>query len=58
MEIVFYLLGFFTLWALGVWVLERLSENDALPPPDRSVKRNIQISDEMDRLKAKRRKEA
>lgn len=49
-DIIFWLCGFFALWCAGVWYAERRAD-DLLPPPDRSVKRDIEIFDEMDKLK-------
>ena len=57
MATIFWICGFFALWCAGVWLAER-NVDKSLPPPDRSVKRNIQITDEMERLKAARRRQA
>ena len=56
MATIFWLCGLFILWCAGVWLAER-RHKDVLPDPDRSVKRNIQITDEMERLKAARRRQ-
>lgn len=58
METIFWLAGFFLAWCAGVWFLEWMDNRAVLPDPDRSVKRNIQITDEMERLKAARRRQA
>jgi hypothetical protein len=43
-------IAIFTLfWALAVYSNRKASKRDVLPDPDRSVKREIQITDEMDR---------
>lgn len=54
-----YLGAFFALWAAGVAVFEWLDRRaDCLPPPDRSVKRNAEVTDEMDRLRSRRGRES
>lgn len=55
MATILWICGFYALWCAGVWLVER--NVDVLPDPDRSVKRNIQITDEMERLKAARRRQ-
>jgi hypothetical protein len=54
METVISLAIFYAIAAIATWMLERKS-NSGLPPPDRSVKRNAEIFDEMARYKARLR---
>ena len=54
METVISLCVFYAVAAIATWMLERKS-NSGLPPPDRSVKRNAEIFDEMARYKARLR---
>jgi hypothetical protein len=53
METIFYLCGFFVLCCIGTWLAERREGKNLMPPPDRSVKRNIEIADDMNRLNNK-----
>lgn len=50
METIYALAGFYFLAAATTWFIER-KDRSTLPPPDRSVKRDIEIFDEMDKLK-------
>lgn len=57
MSILIWLGGFFLLWCAGVWLLELHEARHDLPDPDRSVKRDIEVFDEMARYRARVRKE-